>query len=237
MPILKEYIKMAKHSNLRIANHIVYKLGNQFRNKYLSKVKGHLCDLGCGDMYYQQYYSHMYESYTGVDWIEDPNRVDYITSDLNKRIELPDQSCDTIISFSVMEHLHTPDVFLAEIHRVLRIDGHLLLQVPFAWHLHEEPHDYFRYTRYALEKMLTKSGFDEFIIETQSGPATVVAVKGSYLVERILKKIPIIGVLLVLLSSIALVPLQYLALWTDMLSKSKYDTIGYFVIAKKNKAE
>jgi hypothetical protein len=35
----------------------------------------------------------------------------------------------------------------------------LLLSVPFLARLHEEPHDYFRYTEHALRAMLTSAGF------------------------------------------------------------------------------
>jgi hypothetical protein len=35
--------------------------------------------------------------------------------------------------------------------------------------VHEEPHDYFRYTQYGLEYMLNKCGFTDILVEENTG--------------------------------------------------------------------
>jgi SAM-dependent methyltransferase len=47
-----------------------------------------------------------------------------------QRLELPDRSLDVVLCAHVLEHVPDPDAALAELHRVLRPDGHVLLQVP-----------------------------------------------------------------------------------------------------------
>jgi len=37
------------------------------------------------------------------------------------------------------------------------------------WHVHEAPHDYYRYTRYGLEYLLKKVGFYEIDIRENTG--------------------------------------------------------------------
>jgi SAM-dependent methyltransferase len=69
-------------------------------------------------------------------------RVDYITSDYDERwhrgklklnlekLDLPDGSIDVLLTAHVLEHVPDTDAALAEIFRVLRPSGNLLLQVP-----------------------------------------------------------------------------------------------------------
>ena len=45
----------------------------------------------------------------------------------------------------------------------------MVLQVPFMWHVHEAPYDYYRYTKYGLEYMFKKAGFTAIQIEAQTG--------------------------------------------------------------------
>jgi hypothetical protein len=52
---------------------------------------------------------------------------------------------------------------------VLRPGGSLVITVPFMARLHEEPHDYFRYTRHGLRLLLLEAGFEvDDVVETGS---------------------------------------------------------------------
>ena len=55
-------------------------------------------------------------------------------------------SFDTVVALEVLEHVRNPDACLAEIDRVLRPDGRVLLTVPFVAPLHQLP-----WTRLALD--------------------------------------------------------------------------------------
>lgn len=46
---------------------------------------------------------------------------------------LPDQSVDLVASFETLEHLAEPEMFLTELHRVLRPAGRILVSVPNDW--------------------------------------------------------------------------------------------------------
>ena len=74
-------------------------------------------------------------------------------------IPLEDDSVDTILCTQVLEHVKRPWIAISEMHRVLRTDGALILTVPQYWPLHEEPHDYFRFTTYGLRSLLDDVGF------------------------------------------------------------------------------
>jgi len=66
---------------------------------------------------------------------------------------------DTVIASQVFEHLHTPSAALDEVQRVLRPGGHLLLAVPFLFFLHQEPHDYQRFTSHGIGELFRDRPF------------------------------------------------------------------------------
>ena len=223
------------HNNRRWHNWIVYDINDKFLQKYSNSIKGHLVDLGCGEAPYKKYFLQFADKYTGVDWSNTlhNSKID-INSNLNVEIDLKDEVADSIVSISVLEHLLEPQVFLNESFRILKKNGRMLLQVPWQWRLHEIPHDYFRYTPYALKNMFAKAGFNDVKIEATSGFFTTWLVKMNYFTHRWVKGPKIIKWSI----AIFLIPFwtfgQLLAPYLDMLDSDwKVETQGYFVLAKK----
>lgn len=85
-------------------------------------------------------------------------------------------SFDIVLMFEVLEHLPEPALAIREAARVLRPDGLLVMSTRQAWKTHGAPHDYFRYTRYGLEHLLTQAGFGRLELHPLGGPASVIAV-------------------------------------------------------------
>jgi len=88
-----------------------------------------------------------------------------IVCDFEKVVPLKSNSADAIILSNVLEHIFSPQTLLKEIYRVLKNNGKCLILVPYSIKLHQEPHDYFRYTKYALKKFLEDSNFINHKIE------------------------------------------------------------------------
>ncbi len=82
-----------------------------------------------------------------------------------EQIPLPDAAVDSVICTQVLEHLPHPAKAVAEMFRVLRPLGRALLTVPQWNELHEEPHDYFRYTCFGLRTLCQEAGFRVIKIE------------------------------------------------------------------------
>jgi SAM-dependent methyltransferase len=80
-------------------------------------------------------------------------------------IPVEDNIADIVVSFYLLEHVENPQNVLNEKYRVLKEGGELFMLVPLYWEEHEQPYDYFRFTRFGLEMMLNKSGFKEIEIE------------------------------------------------------------------------
>jgi SAM-dependent methyltransferase len=148
--------------------------------------KGRVIDLGCGSAPYKRTILQVADEYIGVDW--DHNRHDRsavdVTADLMQPLPFPDHHADTVVAFQVLEHLPEPGRFLAECHRILVPGGRLFLTVPFMWHVHEAPHDYYRYTRYGLQYLLDKGGFVSIDIVENTGFWQTFVLKFNYHTRR-----------------------------------------------------
>lgn len=94
--------------------------------------------------------------------------VDLI-ADLQHMPELADGSMATVLCTQVLEHLPRPWDAVAELARVLAPGGHLILSVPHLSMLHEVPNDFFRFTRYGLESLLSENGLRVIQIEESGG--------------------------------------------------------------------
>jgi SAM-dependent methyltransferase len=71
-----------------------------------------------------------------------------------------DGSFDTVLGLSMLTYLPEPVRMIEEAHRVLRPGGMLLLEFTQMVPLHDEPWDFFRFTRYGAEHLLRRAGFE-----------------------------------------------------------------------------
>lgn len=129
--------------------------------RYAGQLQGDVMDFGCGSKPYQRLFAHC-ASYTGVDLAVSghdhaSSRVDVFYD--GRTLPFPDGHFDSIVAFEVLEHVFTPDETLAELLRVLKPGGKLLVSVPFGWNEHEVPYDFARYTSFGLVHILQKAGF------------------------------------------------------------------------------
>ena len=104
-----------------------------------------------------------------------PPSVAYVVASA-ERLPFAPESFDIVLMFEVLEHLREPAVALQEAARVLRPNGVLVLSTRQAWTTHAAPHDFFRYTRYGLEHLVTQAGLGELELQPLGGPASIVAV-------------------------------------------------------------
>jgi len=131
-------------------------------------VAGSVLDVGCGIKPYAGIFR--FTHYVGVDLPSNLARssvVDAYASGL--ALPFRPESFDSVICSEVLEHVPDPGLLLREVRRVLRPGGHLVLTTPQTWGLHEEPHDYFRYTRYGLEILARGAGLQVVRIAPTSG--------------------------------------------------------------------
>lgn len=128
------------------------------------RARGRLLDVGCGDKPYEHIFAPHVREYIGVEHEATFDATSASTrgkADVRydgRTLPFPDESFDTVLSVQVLEHTPRPDTLLAEMARVLRHDGILILSAPFSFRLHEEPHDYFRFTPHGLRELCDRAG-------------------------------------------------------------------------------
>jgi SAM-dependent methyltransferase len=202
---------------------------------YISSLKknaGHLqglvLDLGCGRKPFRDIIEKNCRKYIGLEYPATLHGLDDVEV-IGNALILPflNESLDTVVSFSVLEHVTEPQQLLEEAFRALKRGGKALLMTPLMWGEHEPPHDYFRFTRYGLRYLATKAGFEVVSIEPDTGYWSTAVLRFNYSMNRLAR-----GPLRYLLR-----PRwwnQYLALWLDKLDRNyRVDTATYTTILRK----
>jgi SAM-dependent methyltransferase len=118
-------------------------------------------DAGAGEGQYAHHFGS--QQYCGVDLAVGDAEWDYSRLDAVADLTaLPfrDGRFDAALHIVTIEHLREPARALAEIARALAPGGLLLVAAPHEWEVHQAPHDYFRYTRYGLQYLLERAGFE-----------------------------------------------------------------------------
>jgi SAM-dependent methyltransferase len=129
---------------------------------------GVMLDIGCGQKPYEYLFNGHVAHYFGVDIdLTNNKRLDVCADSLC--LPVKSGSIDTVISNQTIEHVKDPETFFLELARVLRGGGRLILTAPQLWCLHEKPHDYYRFTRYALELLCTRHGLEVLLLRERYG--------------------------------------------------------------------
>jgi len=139
--------------------------------RHAEYVAGTVLDLGCGSRPYESFFNGAVKRWVGADYPASGHppalSVDLFADAM--KLPLANESFDAVLCTQVLEHVPEPLDLLQEARRVLRPGGHLVLTAPQYNGLHGEPQDFFRYTRYGLEHLGRKAGFEVRLIEPIGG--------------------------------------------------------------------
>ena len=127
-------------------------------------AKGRVLDAGAGRMAWRLLLQTRASKYVATDNAQTHPDIAFV-ADLTKGLPLDDGSFDTIFCCSVLEHVEDPFAAMAELSRVLRRGGNLIISVPFRYYLHGAPADYFRFTPFGVALMAQKAGL---VVEKQA---------------------------------------------------------------------
>jgi SAM-dependent methyltransferase len=141
-------------------------------------------------------------------------------------IPVPENSFDSVLCTQVLEHVAHPQKVVAEIFRVLKPGGRVLLTAPQWNELHEIPHDYFRYTRYGLDYLLARCGFTDISITPVGGFFRLLS-------RRLLNGVQFFPGPLALVAAVAFAPPALVLPLFDGLDRRRNFTLGHICTARK----
>lgn len=151
-----------KWSSWRKENYIFLK--DELSN-YSNNVQ--ILDVGVGKDPFRSL-THRFKNLLRMD-VAPRDTVD-IVHDFNKELPLENNRFDCIILTNTLEHSPNPNYLLKEISRVLKPGGKIIGTVPFLIHIHQEPYDFYRFTRYILKKLFEDNNFTNTKIHEQGNP-------------------------------------------------------------------
>lgn len=152
---------------------------HRFLRPRLARLEGRVLDVGAGQSPWRAMLSRA--DYVGIDveraddfgMRRNPAVVHYD----GRIIPFPDGAFDHVLCVEVLEHVDDAEAFVCELARVLGPGGSLVLTIPWSARLHHLPHDYRRYTRHGLQRLLAGAGFRDIEIGERGNDVAVVANK------------------------------------------------------------
>ncbi len=204
-------------------NQLVLSSSNRYLPVFLDKVveSESVLDVGCGlQSIIPEKYNVMRCDYNFN------NLLTYVANALY--LPVKDESYNHIVNSWVFEHLEESEKALKEFNRVIKKNGLLYLTANMAWHIHEQPRDYYRFTEYGLKYLIEKADFQiEFFAPTLRFWGTTLQII-NYRVVAIFS-----GLHIKALHPIITVPLQIIAYFFEKYDRNSSICAGYCIIARK----
>jgi len=85
------------------------------------------------------------------------------------------ESFDMVYSIAVMEHVRKPWIVASEISRILRVGGHIAVELPFLNVIHDKE-DYFRFTDKGIRSLFDEDEFEVVLEQVGSGGGSFLSV-------------------------------------------------------------
>lgn len=186
-----------------------------------------LLDAGAGEGNYKHHFPS--QRYCALDLAVGNQAWDYsrldVVGDL-ARLPFGDASFDACINVVTLEHVREPARVVAELARTLAPGGKLLLIAPHQWEEHQQPHDYYRYTRYGLEYLLEQAGMTAISVSPVGGYFRMLS-------RRMLNGLQFFPGPFILVAAVFLAPAALVLPLFEPLDRQHNFTLGYICVARK----
>lgn len=191
-------------------------------------IRGRLLDAGAGKLSYRHLVLPFCKEYKSMDMNKTHPELDY-QSDI-QNMPLENESFDTVLSAEVLEHVPDPEKALREIYRVLKPGGKLVISIPHLMYLHNEPNDFYRYTKYGLRTLLERVGFTVEYLQPSGSIFSFLQGIIATTVVGVTYKIPILWPFIFELSRLT----AFMAIWLDNhTDKKKIFALHFIAVARK----
>lgn len=211
-----------------------------------SHAHGVLLDVGCGQRRHEHIFLPRVDRYIGLDYPPVSGGIWATTGGENvdiwgdgQYLPILSDSVDTVLCSQVLEHVPEPAKAMRELARVLRPGGHAIVTVPQEWGIHQEPFDFYRFTRYGLVYLAERAGLEVVFVHNRGGFWAMMGQRWSaYLYDTTCRRFRRRGSRIAfLLFAIPILPLaalsQLIGLGLDRIQHLDRNTLGYVLVARK----
>ncbi|MGI9355887.1 MAG: class I SAM-dependent methyltransferase [Rhizobiaceae bacterium] len=146
-----------------------------------------LLDAGSGDQRYKTLFPQCTYESTDFEQVDKPYGSSTYVCDLAD-IPVDAGRFDAIVFTQVMEHLPEPLVVLKELLRVARPGATLFYSGPLAYHEHEEPYDFYRYTQFGVRYLFESAGWEIVKLRPLDSYLSTVAYHLNYMARNLPRK-------------------------------------------------
>lgn len=219
-------------------NFLLLKSIKLISSKY--KIERDLLDIGCGQKPYAEIFSNII--YKGIDCTNysrksvfmEMHKPDYFFDEkyfIHFNLPFKDEEFSNAASFQVLEHHENPQKMIHEMVRITKKNGYIILSAPFFWCIHEEPNDFYRFTRFGLLNLLKKEKVEIIEIIPQGSFFVIISTLiNSYIFEN---KNKLFLLILLILLYVPCQVFQYASIILDRFFDSNRFTLNYVIVAKK----
>jgi len=133
--------------------------------KYSHHIKGRVLDVGAGS---SDRYGRFFDvqEYLKMD-LQPGKNIDVVGQ--AEHIPFEAGAFDSLVCTQVLGDIRNPSEALKEFYRVLKPGGMVLLTESFINEMHDEPRDFWRFTRFGLEHLFQEVGFKIITIDQRGG--------------------------------------------------------------------
>lgn len=208
-------------------------LAKHYEELIQTHARGNLLDLGCGSVPLFGTYAELTEEVTCVDWGNSAHPCPHLDleQDLSQPLPFENGSFDTILATDLIEHLPDPSRIWSEFSRLLRPGGKLILGVPFLYSIHEAPHDFYRYTEFALRRFCNDSSLE--LLELRRPGGALVLILDTLGKQLSSKRFPRTSSMIACGSDLLLA--SPLGKWLDARTREKFP-VAYCLVARSPKS-
>jgi SAM-dependent methyltransferase len=225
--------------------------------KYSNYITGNTLDIGCGKKPYQKIFKKV-KKYVGTnsesyykDSLNSFEKEDVIVDD-GTNLPFDDEIYDSVLNFQVLPVFENPNDFFLEVKRVLKKNGYFLLTTDFLYPIWNAPYNYWRTTKFGLEKLAEANGYNIITIEAFGGywimqarvldrfflnllPQFVNRFKNEKnFIYKVLKLIRLLFWLIIVLISPIILNLSFIIFhFLDKLFKDEEFTTNYLILLRK----
>lgn len=184
-------------------------------------------DAGAGEGQYRDYFGK--QKYVGVDLGIGDSQWNYAGLDCVAdllRLPFGERCFDAFVSVVTLEHVTEPGRAIAEMARVAREGAMLYLVVPHEWEVHQHPHDYWRFTKFGVKRLLEENGWELVRLEAGGGYFRLLS-------RRLMNGLQFLPGWLMPLAALVVAPVALLVGLGDGLDQRQDYTLGYICWAKR----